>query len=226
MGSKTLSKREKAAINSILDDAERNFIPTGNISQDLEALDEQCRGIWTDWDFSVPLTRRTPNRPTDSSHVTPPHQHTSSKAHRVTLVLPDMESSDRHTRTTPKCTNSEEEDEEEPQNPTPPKPTRKPAKQRQRVNAPQRPNKQIPQNTIKQKRAEAPTEPFNRSDAARLRQDNIDLKRDVGRLQAALDRANLEISRLKQEVQRAEQASTKQKTVIRYLKEEKLYGNK
>jgi predicted 2-oxoglutarate/Fe(II)-dependent dioxygenase YbiX len=50
------------------------------------------------------------------------------------------------------------------------------------------------------------------------------MKAQIARLQAALDRANLENSRLKAELQRAEMANTKQKSVIRYLKEEKLYG--
>jgi lipid II:glycine glycyltransferase (peptidoglycan interpeptide bridge formation enzyme) len=69
-------------------------------------------------------------------------------------------------------------------------------------------------------------QPFNRSDAARLRQDNIELRAQVARLQAALDRARLENSRVKEDLQKAQMESQKQKSVIAFLKEEKLYGNK
>jgi hypothetical protein len=76
------------------------------------------------------------------------------------------------------------------------------------------------------KPAAPPIQPFTRADAARLRQDNIELKAQVGRLKAALDRVHLENSRLQTELQRAEVEKTKQKSIIAYLKDEKVYGRR
>jgi hypothetical protein len=224
MATRTLSQHEKAAINSILDDAERNFIAPGTGPQDLEALDEQCRGIWTDWDFSVAPTRRTPKRTSEPSRVTPPSHQTSPKSPRVGHQSPERVTRDN---STPKLKFVEPEEEEEEESPRPPvlKPNRKTANPQPTANAARR-SRRTSNSSAKQKRADVPIQPFNRADGARFRQDNLGLRRELGRLQAALDRANLEITRLRQEVQRAEQTSAKHKSVIRYLKEEKMYGNK
>ena len=69
-------------------------------------------------------------------------------------------------------------------------------------------------------------QPFNRGDAARLRQDNIELRNQVSKLQAALDRANLEIAKLKEEMQKMKLDKQKQKSMISFLKEDKLYKRK
>lgn len=74
------------------------------------------------------------------------------------------------------------------------------------------------------KRKTEQIQPFSRSDAARLRQENIALKSQVSRLLNALDRSEVEIKRLKGELQRQKQDNAKQQAVIAYLKEQKLYG--
>jgi hypothetical protein len=76
------------------------------------------------------------------------------------------------------------------------------------------------------KRTATSIEPYTRTDAARLRQDNIELRAQVARLQAALDRANIENNRLLIEMQKLESSRAKQASIIAYLKEERLYGKK
>jgi hypothetical protein len=63
-------------------------------------------------------------------------------------------------------------------------------------------------------------------DAARLRQDNLELSAQMTRLRAALDRANIENRRLRVEIRKLESDRTKQSSIIAYLKEERLYPKK
>jgi cell division protein FtsB len=76
------------------------------------------------------------------------------------------------------------------------------------------------------KRPAGPVQRYTRADAARLRQDNIELRAQVAQLQTALDRAKTENGRLLTEVQKLESGRAKQASIIAYLKEEKLYGKR
>ena len=60
MQDKKLSDQEYLAIDSILEDAERKYLPKNSVAFDLESLDQQCRDIWSDWDFSVPTISKSP----------------------------------------------------------------------------------------------------------------------------------------------------------------------
>ena len=62
---------------------------------------------------------------------------------------------------------------------------------------------------------------YDRCDIARLRQDNIEAKKTIARLQAALDKANIENERLRKSLQESERIRMKQKTQISYILSEK-----
>lgn len=62
---------------------------------------------------------------------------------------------------------------------------------------------------------------YNRYDMAKLRQENIDLQKQVTKLQAALEKANQENFKLKQSLNQAEIIQKKQKTMIEALKQSK-----
>lgn len=67
---------------------------------------------------------------------------------------------------------------------------------------------------------------FTKSDAAKLRQENIDLKAQLARLEAALDRTNMEKKRISELIAQSKKTRAKQQAQIDYLKEQSLYGKK
>jgi hypothetical protein len=262
---RTLKAEEKLAIDGILDDAERQCAVRGNITRGLEAIDKQCRSIWSDWDFAIPGYRRSPKRsprvgpspapPCISRSIdkpansgtgggpTPARRGASASSSSDDAVPLPSE------RMTPKRTHSHIESSSSGGAPQPTKafrprrsssddeqpPPRRIAIQpdddpptRQRFRRPKQPvaSEAKPRQRNAKKPAGMPIQPFTRSDAARLRQDNIELKAQVARLKAAIDRAQLENSRLQTELQRAEAEKMKQKSIIAFLKEEKLYGRR
>ncbi|OHT16837.1 hypothetical protein TRFO_12929 [Tritrichomonas foetus] len=262
-----LNEQEILAIESILDDAERKFLPKSTVSLDLETLDQQCRDIWDDWDFSVPAYSRTaadddvipktttsPNRfsrskleslsSSDSDSETPEYINTTNLTRQN--LSEDEESSDsevniKTTRSPMQTPYSERNISTEryahdtyersdlrqssmkashlTNTSTKTKTTRKTTKKRS-------PTKSTASSSSSSYAAKVQVQAYDRSDAARLRQDNIALRAQVSRLQAALDRANKENNRLKEELNKCELRNTKQKSVIAYLKEQKLYGRK
>ena len=62
---------------------------------------------------------------------------------------------------------------------------------------------------------------YDRFDIARLRQDNIEAKQTIAKLQAALDKANIENEKLRKSLQESERIRMKQKTQISYILSEK-----
>lgn len=233
MQSRMLDERERLAIESILDDAEKCFTK-GAISRNIEALDEQCKSIWADWEYSVHPARTSPEK----SKIASPRIKAEGVSPRR-IVLSSDDSSDSESIETEhhsvafkeedKVSESESDDicEEELLPRTAAK-KKKPTFRAPRATAapqPQRTAKKVPRKAAPIQSA-APVHPFNRGDAARLRQDNIELRSQVARLQAALDRANLENAKLKEEIQKMKLDKQKQKSMISYLKEERLYGRK
>jgi hypothetical protein len=188
MEPRSLKPTEKSAIDGILEDAER---PSGDFTPSLEALDAQCRSIWSDWGISRPAHRKTPNRksPKASRDVAPTSSLTPQRPSRDGPVqsLPSNEEDDEEIRTKP--------------------PSRFRGWQRG-----QRPRKSALA--------------LNAVDPIRLAQDNVELRAQVGKLRAALDRANAENANLEARLRRAAFDTSRQKKIISYLKEEKLYGRK
>lgn len=82
-----------------------------------------------------------------------------------------------------------------------------------------------PKGVVTKATAAVPT-PFARSDAARLRQENQELRSQVARLQATLDRAQQESARVKEELHKTRRETQRHKSTITFLKEEKLYHRK
>ncbi|EAX95359.1 hypothetical protein TVAG_078150 [Trichomonas vaginalis G3] len=58
---------------------------------------------------------------------------------------------------------------------------------------------------------------YDRYDLAKLRQDNIDYRNQIAKLKAAIDKANLENQKLRQELAESEKISSKQKAQIQFL---------
>jgi hypothetical protein len=247
MGQRTLKSDEKLAIDSILDDAERKCGSRGTFSADLEALDQQCRSIWSDWDFSVPTHKRTPTKdPPAPSPKRPTPAHVSAlpeddkpaprESADIIRSTPAPKPSPRrgleprvlveaskHRRAPPTQTRvtpapepilSSESDEVESTARSEPARARKSPRGKAAPSPGGGRKRAIPKNSV---------DPYTRADAARLRQDNIELRGQVTRLQAALDRANTENHRLRVEMRKLEAARTKQASIIAYLKEERLY---
>lgn len=61
-------------------------------------------------------------------------------------------------------------------------------------------------------------EPYNRGDAARLRQENLDLRNQIRRVQASLNRAIIEKERLLEDYEKSERISAKQRNQINFFK--------
>ena len=234
MQTRTLDPRERLAIESILEDAERSYLK-GSIAQDIEALDQQCKSIWSDWEDSVQPHRTSPDRhrlllsralhnsPLKKSQLTPPPKSdTDSETETEAETEHRSQTSPQHqlSESDSKSDSETSAGPETPVNQT--KPRRQPPSGRSSTT---RTTSSRIRRTTK-KHVAGPVQPFSRADAARLRQDNIDLKAQVARLQAALDRANMENSKLKEELQRYKQDKQKQKSVIAFLKEDRLYGKK
>jgi hypothetical protein len=197
-----VTPEETLAIDSILNDTERQCAAYGSLTRDLEAIDEQCRSIWSDWDFAVPGSRRSPKRS--------PHP----AINRAAIERPHSAS---------KAIRSSSDDNELPRATIQPDDE---ALMRQRS----RRLKQTVAPEVKSReqigKKMAPIQPFTRVDAVRLRQDNIKLKAQVAKLKAALDRTQLENSRLQAELHKVETEKIKQKSIIAYLKDAKLYGKR
>lgn len=62
---------------------------------------------------------------------------------------------------------------------------------------------------------------LDKYDIARLRQDNIEARNTIARLQSALDKANVENEKLRKALQESERIRMKQKTQITYILSEK-----
>ena len=243
MQTRTLDPRERLAIESILEDAERSYLK-GSIAQNIEALDQQCKSIWSDWEDSVQPRRTSPDRqrlllsralhnsPVKRSHIASPSVSAStsetetetatehrSQTSREETPHPVSDSDSRSKSDSDASTGSEA--------PTNPIRARRQAVPAHRAPPPPPPRaSQKSSRRVPKKHAQGPVQPFSRADAARLRQDNLELKAQVTRLQAALDRANMENAKLKEELQRYKQDKQKQKSVIAFLKEDRLYGKK
>lgn len=267
MQDKKLSDQEYLAIDSILEDAERKYLPKNSVAFDLESLDQQCRDIWSDWDFSVPTISKSPIDSTKKINIDVSYQ---SQKYR-NEINPSSLSSDDDVNTSnsenirkvvrnsqfkqnsiTKAQNLDESDSDSKDSSEdlssdseiirkPPKsPMRSPLILSGRYSGSKSKNKSRKKSPFKSSinsttkslngkstsNSKTPIHAYDRADVARLRQDNISLRAMVSRLQDALDRANYENSRLKEELNKSEMNCMRQKGIISYLKEQKLYGKK
>lgn len=277
MEERKLTEKEYLAIDSILEDAERKYLPKTNVNFDLESLDKQCRDIWSDWDFSVPAFSNSPNKSKLKSvslldennidgktidHFEKPNDQ-SQKTEKFLLSTGELNGNRDLDSDLPEISDDESSGSEIIY-----KPSKSPAKSpllskgqsiksnksrsitnSSRFATPSSGNERKSKNTTTKKSIHKKKSPlttnhnlnatdisaitsrnefqaFNRSDLARLRQDNISLKALVTRLRDALDRANGENKRLKEELAKSEMQNARQKQMIDYLKEQKIYGNK
>ena len=264
MNDRKLSEQEFLAIDSILDDAERKFLPKSPITMNLEELDQQCRNIWSDWDYSVPAysNKQDDKSLTSQKSAKSPFKKSRSKIQQISISddddsdevsninsssnvarqpLSESGSSDSSSEVeiklrTPlnKTTNSKAKisfDKSERSN-IKENQTSKSTINNSSFNVK---HKSFSSKKLKKKNSNISStssnsriqvEPYDRSDAARLRQDNISLRAQVTRLQAALDRANYENARLKEQLSKSKLKNAKQESIISYLKDQRLYGKK
>lgn len=249
-----LSPKESKKINDILCDAEKRYCTGSSDMKKIEEIDRACQDIWDDWDpsyfrspikkpqaeFSTPQTRFSPSiHKKPEITTTPISSSTSSSSSSSVIEEPVQIHEDLSTNsiddTMPTYQSTTMEDirsaqtvgkvsKHSKQSSVSTTSRKAPAKK----TVPTRFTKKNTQSHITEnvRKSTNPIQPFNRTDAAKLRQDNIDLRAQVERLQAALDRSNLENARLKEELHQSETLRGKQKTMIAFLKKEKLYGQK
>lgn len=248
MQTRQLDERERLAIESILDDAEKYFTK-GAISRNIEELDEQCKSIWADWEYSVHPVRTSPEK---SKQVSPRIKQdvvSKSVSPRVLDLSSDDSSESESVETEHHSAVSKEDEKMDTESDTdeiseeevlPPrnrsldkkkKTTFQSAASRTATRTTAQPvsargTKKPVRKAAAPMPSGGPVQPFSRSDAARLRQDNIELRNQVSKLQAALDRSNLENARLKEEIQRMKLDQQKQKSMISFLKEDRIYKRK
>lgn len=273
MEDKRLSEQEYLAIDSILEDAERKYLPKNSVAFDLESLDQQCRDIWSDWDFSVPAFSKSPNEAKTKTNITSTYVSKYEKEkNRLSIDSSDDDSNINNTENIQKISNisqtkqtlisknrnfnvnvSESDSNESSDDTSDSEIIRRPSKSpiRSPINLSGKYSSTTTTTTTKSKNKSRKKSPFksvntnskslslkssinsksqlhtyDRADVARLRQDNISLRAMVSRLQDALDRANYENARLKEELNKSEMNCMRQKGIISYLKEQKLYGKK
>ena len=268
MQDKKLTDQEYLAIDSILEDAERKYLPKNSVAFDLESLDQQCRDIWSDWDFSVPAFSKSPDSMKDKSKITSIH---NVNKFQNSIMAPslssDEESSTNNSENIKKITRNSQSkitsnsknnqilqeidsdskdssDNESTDSEIISKPSKSPMRSPQsfsikysgaksrgkfRKKSPFKSTSTTSNKSLGGKSTSTSKSQINayeRADVARLRQDNISLRAMVSRLQDALDRANFENARLKEELNKSEMNCLRQKGIISYLKEQKLYGKK
>lgn len=242
---RTLKEKERDAINRILEEAERRF--DGGASASLEAIDRQCREIWSDWDTSSIPSRQTPRsreytQPTITVDSTETKLSPQSQTHPLEIEdsnpPPDREVS--HSRIpqrapiaeAPASRYSREVIEQSLDSSSDDDIgdilTERLRKKRNPIS-----DEEIPElaQTEKQRRRKNPTQKkstvnaFSRNDIARLRRTIIEQTTQIRQLNDALDRANAENARLSGDVERLKKELAKQKNLVSFLKENNLYGH-
>lgn len=267
MEDKRLSEQEYLAIDSILEDAERKYLPKNSVAFDLESLDRQCRDIWSDWDFSVPAFSKSPDETKTKSNITSTYvskyqqeknrlslssdddsnisnTENIQKISNITQVKQNLLNKNRNIIENESDSDSQESSEDTSDSEIIRRPSKSPirspinlstkymssrSKSKSRKKSPFKSSANSNGKSLSLKssiNSKSQFHTFDRADVARLRQDNISLRAMVSRLQDALDRANYENARLKEELNKSEMNCMRQKGIISYLKEQKLYGKK
>ena len=268
MQDKKLTEQEYLAIDSILEDAERKYLPINSVAFDLETLDQQCRDIWSDWDFSIPAFSKSPDESKTKSDITSTYISNSQKEKIQVSLSSDDDTINSNSENIQRISNtsqikqtslnknrvlldvsdsdsdSKESSEDISDSEIIRRPSKSPmrspinlsgkysiskSKNKSRKKSPHKSSTNTNIKTVNLKSAsnsKTQIHAYDRADVARLRQDNISLRAMVSRLQDALDRANYENARLKEELNKSEMNCLRQKGIISYLKEQKLYGKK
>jgi len=200
----TLSSTERQTIDSILNEAEREFFDDGESDHAINMLDQKSRKIWDDWDYSNMSPSKKSDSPTKDKAYVPFSQTIMSK------LSNSKESVNENTEIS--SDNSDDENLNE-------KSYKLPKSSLIR----EIPSK-ISKSIREQQKKTRDTEMFSKYDVIRLKQENNELKARMSKLQSALDRSYSENERMKTELDKTKRQLAKQNSLISALKEQKLYG--
>ena len=197
-----ISQSEHDAIMSILEQAEKTYC-SPRIHINMETLDAKCRDIWDDWD-DLPTPKHSPIQTQRTV------EHEISQNSDSLFDEDSLPTNDAY----PKIDTLIRK-----------KVNHHPTKSiQENLNFRQKPAPTIsPSKAKKIAKKPVTVDTFSKADAGRLRQENIELRRQVKLLHKSLEKTNEENTKLKKALEVSEQQRLKQKSTIAYLKNKILY---
>ena len=220
----TLSLNEKQIIDNILNEAELEYFNDNNNDETIiSKLDEKSRNIWNDWDFSINNSIKKNSNIEEKIEIKEKENLIEQKNNNLkNEISPSKKSYIPFSQTILQEKENLSDSSNSPFH----------ISDDSDLNLLKKSDLKLKNNFKKNFKEEKKIKPkknielYNRSDGAKLRQENIELKSHITKLQLALDRSYLENDKLKEENEKLKNQIIKQNSIIKVFKHEKLYGKK